>query len=220
MACDLEKFGVLMKEISPRKDKIMEVSKFMLENCLMNGAGLVGEWLSWFKKMPNVSKRVALLYVMNDVLFSASDLEIDVYFQEFSKITDELLELLFTDKNRNVLAKLDEIVSVWEDKSLFPTGFTVGIKHRIVQFTEELNAENTKEIREFDICLRLTAVATLSEALIKQIAWEETMPMHGQSQLRINKEKSESIMVKQAEILIELSELLESTYNILNVSEL
>lgn len=105
-------FTAALQEISTAKEKIFELSSLMLRHQQSDGASLVSLWLAYFKKCRGSPKKLALLFLMNDVLMKSVGESAQVYLQEFSKVLEEVIEHLQRDKSKELLHELEKIINI------------------------------------------------------------------------------------------------------------
>mmetsp|Transcript_16472 Transcript_16472/g.29707 ORF Transcript_16472/g.29707 Transcript_16472/m.29707 type:complete len:231 (+) Transcript_16472:731-1423(+) len=222
MESDLEgKFLSSLVDLSTAKEKIYEVAGIMIDHQKTHAATFTQLWLTHLGKAKDERRKLAMLYVMNEVVFRNSRAgKGEEYLKAFSEVMDEVVNILTQSKSENLLDDLRKIVLVWDEpeNSIFIPTFTSKLRSDIERAKNFVIDERTGAniVQQFDLTRRLSALETRGEEhryMLEHIdnileAGRATGNLEGY--LEEIKEKWEDQLVERSNLMIELSKLLEA----------
>jgi hypothetical protein len=230
MEADLEgKFLSSLVDLSTTKEKVYEVADIMCDHQHTHAATFTQLWLANLNKTKDERKKLAMLYVMNEVIIRNSRAgKGEEYLKAFSDLMDEVLSALTQCRSEALFDELRQIVLLWEDpeNTVFIPTFTSKLRSDIERAKNFIIDERTGAniVQQFDLTQRLAALETKSEEqryLREQVddiveAGKASGDLEGY--LQAYKQKCEDQLVERSNLIIELSKLLES--EVLNLTSI
>ncbi|CAG9310512.1 unnamed protein product [Blepharisma stoltei] len=224
------------RSISTSKDKIFEISDIMLAHQESSANFLTSLWFQEFIQQKDDKKKLAYLFVMNDILIKSSkDDRGNQYLLEFSSILEDAIRHLVDTESENLLEELRKIVLLWERPGtcIFVPEFISQIKESIQAgiFTVQDKKTGVELIQLFEVTKKLAAVECLSEANLKEADKIDSIVGHHHHKKNSKwskdeirhllmgfQEKCENELIDRSNLLMELSQLLEEQYKIYNTT--
>ncbi|CAG9325657.1 unnamed protein product [Blepharisma stoltei] len=218
-----------LHSLTTAKDKIFEISSVMISHQTTAAKHLVSVWLREFRNFSEEKKKLALLFVMNDVLMKSSrETRSEEYLKEFTAIIDDILQAMIEYKSEQFVEEFRKIVMVWEKPgtSIFVPAFTAQLKNKIQETINSIQDEKSgaSVIQEFEITRKLADLESKHEEnleLAKQLdglckvmdqsslAWNTA---DIKSQLLEYRGKCELELIERSNLLMMLSRTLEEEY--------
>lgn len=220
-----------LQGLSTAKDKIFEISRIMIAFQKSSAREMVNTWLREFINYKDDKKKLALLYVMNDVMLkSSSENRGEEYLHEFSQIMDDIIAHLTEARLDSILEEMRRIVMVWEEPktSIFVPQYTARLRAQIHDAVNQVldDKSGASVIHNFEMTQMLASIEGRNENirnLSKRLDHICAMLDHPQQKDRWNftdskqlledfRGKCEQEILERTKALMYLSSLVQEEY--------
>jgi hypothetical protein len=221
MEADLEgKFLSSLVDLSTAKEKVFEVATIMCDHQKTHASIFTQLWMTHLSKAKDERRKLAMLYVMNEVVFRSSRAGKEEYLKAFSEHMDDVVAVLSQSKSEGLLDELRQIVLVWEDpdNTIFIPTFTSKLRSDIERAKNFVIDERTGAniVQQFDLTRRLAALEAKNEEHrylrehIDDILEAGRASGDLEGYLEDFKVKCEDQLIERSNLIVELSKLLEA----------
>ncbi|CAK9437660.1 uncharacterized protein LODBEIA_P20380 [Lodderomyces beijingensis] len=128
------KFASRLDDINETQESITSLSKYMLANS-SRAAELVDVWKSQLARTSSNATRLLLIYLCNDVVQQAKRQNKLQFIDSFSRILPNVIGPAYAAADSTIRAKVDRVVSVWEQRSIFNEDFIGKFKEALKSAT-------------------------------------------------------------------------------------
>lgn len=161
-------FRSLAGGVSTARDKVMELSSFMLQ-WHMHASEFVRFWLDSLSSVQEDKKRQGLLYVMNDVIIKTARSDHAEYLQAFPEVMDDVINCLVQSGNELLLEELRKMVFLWEDSKncIFAGQYTSQLRSKIMIAISAVMEDKSGAgvIQTFELTRSLRSIELAHEAM-------------------------------------------------------
>nr|XP_061789000.1 regulation of nuclear pre-mRNA domain-containing protein 2-like [Nerophis lumbriciformis] len=154
--------------ISNTMESIQSLSGWCIENKKQSSL-VVRYWMKWLKKSDN-NHRLNLFYLANDVIQNCKRKNAIVFRSAFAEVLPNAALLI---KDSKVRKSVDRILSIWEERSVYPEELLTQLKTNLNK--KEKEREKTKE-KEKEKGKETPPVTAKTKAAIKSKIVEEFAP--------------------------------------------